>query len=199
MHDEIRTGIVRLAASVALLALSVAMIDPGPAFAQAPQSKFAEVNGVRLHYLIAGKGDPVRAAARLCRNQPYVAAADRKTVRQAHRDRARPARLRPIRDAGRRLHQGGDGAGHPRADEKSQLRSHPPGRPRYRADGRLCLCGAIPCRGRPAGADGSLPARGRRLEQRLSAARSLALPFLRQDAAGAGDGPRADLSRTFLE
>jgi pimeloyl-ACP methyl ester carboxylesterase len=26
---------------------------------QAPQSKFADVNGVRLHYLIAGKGDPV--------------------------------------------------------------------------------------------------------------------------------------------
>ena len=24
-----------------------------------PQSKFAEVNGVKLHYLIAGKGDPV--------------------------------------------------------------------------------------------------------------------------------------------
>ncbi len=26
---------------------------------QAPQSKFAEVNSVKLHYLIAGKGDPV--------------------------------------------------------------------------------------------------------------------------------------------
>ena len=26
---------------------------------QAPQRKFAEVNGVRLHYLISGKGDPV--------------------------------------------------------------------------------------------------------------------------------------------
>src|ERR1700681_3467377 len=26
---------------------------------QAPQSKFAEVNGVKLHYLIAGKADPV--------------------------------------------------------------------------------------------------------------------------------------------
>jgi hypothetical protein len=25
----------------------------------APQSKFAEVNGVKLHYLVAGKGDPV--------------------------------------------------------------------------------------------------------------------------------------------
>ncbi len=30
-----------------------------PAQAQAPKSQFAEVNGVRLHYLSAGKGDPV--------------------------------------------------------------------------------------------------------------------------------------------
>ena len=30
-----------------------------PKSAQAPQSRFANVNGVRLHYLIAGKGDPV--------------------------------------------------------------------------------------------------------------------------------------------
>ena len=30
-----------------------------PTSAQAPQSRFANVNGVRLHYLIAGKGDPV--------------------------------------------------------------------------------------------------------------------------------------------
>src|ERR1700738_1762275 len=51
--------ICRAVASVALLALSVAVFDPGNAFAQAPQSKFAEVNGVRLHYLIAGKGDAI--------------------------------------------------------------------------------------------------------------------------------------------
>ena len=43
---------------VALL-LMVALLDPGKAFAQAPQSKFADVNGVRLHYLVSGKGDPV--------------------------------------------------------------------------------------------------------------------------------------------
>ena len=27
--------------------------------AQAPQSRFADVNGVKLHYLVAGSGDPV--------------------------------------------------------------------------------------------------------------------------------------------
>jgi hypothetical protein len=27
--------------------------------AQTPRSKFAEVNGVKLHYLMVGKGDPV--------------------------------------------------------------------------------------------------------------------------------------------
>jgi hypothetical protein len=31
---------------------------------QAPQDKFAEVNGVRLHYLIAGKGDRRRGRPR---------------------------------------------------------------------------------------------------------------------------------------
>lgn len=31
----------------------------GTANAQAPKSNFAEVNGVRMHYLAAGKGDPV--------------------------------------------------------------------------------------------------------------------------------------------
>src|SRR3981081_2309937 len=49
----------RATASVALMALFITSLDPGKAVAQAPQSKFAEVNGVRLHYLIAGKGDPV--------------------------------------------------------------------------------------------------------------------------------------------
>jgi pimeloyl-ACP methyl ester carboxylesterase len=31
----------------------------GSAYAQAPQSRFADVNGVRLHYLVAGHGEPV--------------------------------------------------------------------------------------------------------------------------------------------
>ena len=41
-----------------LLALC-ATAFPGTAFAQAPQSKFAEANGIRIHYLVAGKGDPI--------------------------------------------------------------------------------------------------------------------------------------------
>jgi pimeloyl-ACP methyl ester carboxylesterase len=41
------------------MALSVALIPSSGSFAQAPQSKFADVNGVKLHYLVAGKGDPV--------------------------------------------------------------------------------------------------------------------------------------------
>jgi pimeloyl-ACP methyl ester carboxylesterase len=49
----------RLVAFVALIVASIGLLSPDRALAQAPQSKFAEVNGVRLHYLIAGKGDPV--------------------------------------------------------------------------------------------------------------------------------------------
>ncbi len=40
-------------------ALSIALLSSSPSLAQAPQSKFADVNGVKLHYLVAGKGDPV--------------------------------------------------------------------------------------------------------------------------------------------
>ena len=49
----------RAVATVISMALSLALFGLDPALAQAPQSKFAEVNGVRLHYLVAGKGDPV--------------------------------------------------------------------------------------------------------------------------------------------
>lgn len=40
------------------LALASSLIA-ATASAQAPQSKFAEVNGLRMHYLVAGQGDPV--------------------------------------------------------------------------------------------------------------------------------------------
>src|SRR3954468_2103443 len=55
----------RAIASFTWMALSVALISSSASFAQspseksAPQSKFAEVNGVKLHYLVAGKGDPI--------------------------------------------------------------------------------------------------------------------------------------------
>jgi hypothetical protein len=49
----------RAAVSIILMALSFTLPDPGAAFAQGPESKFAEVNRVKLHYLLAGKGDPV--------------------------------------------------------------------------------------------------------------------------------------------
>ncbi len=54
-----RAIIMRGFAVCAGLLLAVALLGPGKAFAEGPQSKFAEINGVRLHYLVAGKGDPV--------------------------------------------------------------------------------------------------------------------------------------------
>ncbi len=47
----------RLAAAAVVAALSLSVSSP--AAAQAPQSRFADVDGVRLHYLVAGQGDPV--------------------------------------------------------------------------------------------------------------------------------------------
>src|ERR1700733_7802833 len=53
------SGTLRAAIFVLSMALSVALIPSNPSFAQSPQSKFTDVNGVKLHYLVAGKGDPV--------------------------------------------------------------------------------------------------------------------------------------------
>jgi pimeloyl-ACP methyl ester carboxylesterase len=51
--------ICRAAVATVLIALSITLLQSESASAQAPQSRFAEVNGVKLHYLIAGKGDPI--------------------------------------------------------------------------------------------------------------------------------------------
>ena len=92
--------------------------------AEAPQSKFAEVNGVRLHYLVAGKGDPVVLLHGFAETshmwRPLIAKlADKHTVIAPD--------LRGFGqsvDAGGRIQQEGDGAGHPRAGEKPQIRPH---------------------------------------------------------------------------
>src|SRR5450756_1220280 len=47
------------ALAVLSMALSAALLGPGKAIAQAAQDKYADAGGVRLHYVVAGKGDPV--------------------------------------------------------------------------------------------------------------------------------------------
>jgi pimeloyl-ACP methyl ester carboxylesterase len=49
----------RLSLFASLFILSLASLVPVPGAAQDIVDKFAEVNGVRLHYLEAGKGDPI--------------------------------------------------------------------------------------------------------------------------------------------
>jgi pimeloyl-ACP methyl ester carboxylesterase len=52
-------GSLARAARGLLLMLAAIVWLPVGASAQSPQSRYAEVNGVRLHYLVAGKGEPV--------------------------------------------------------------------------------------------------------------------------------------------
>lgn len=52
-------GIIRAALFGGMLAAAVGLLRPAPAWAQAPESRFATVDGVRLHYLLAGNGDPI--------------------------------------------------------------------------------------------------------------------------------------------
>jgi hypothetical protein len=65
--------------------------------------RFASVGGVKLHYLIAGKGDPVILAARLCREQSHVATIDGSTGEDSYGYSAGPVWLRPILQANDRL------------------------------------------------------------------------------------------------
>jgi alpha-beta hydrolase superfamily lysophospholipase len=44
---------------IAVTAATVALLATQAAVAQDIQDKFADVNGIRMHYLVAGKGDPV--------------------------------------------------------------------------------------------------------------------------------------------
>src|ERR1700716_21781 len=51
--------VLRVVACLAMVALALTSSYPGVALAQATQGKFAEVGGPKLHYLAAGKGDPI--------------------------------------------------------------------------------------------------------------------------------------------
>ena len=51
----LRTCAFALILRVFFISLAIA----NPASAQSIQSRFADANGVRLHYLVAGKGEPV--------------------------------------------------------------------------------------------------------------------------------------------
>src|SRR6266849_3357830 len=84
------------------------------------QDRFANVAGLRLHYLVAGKGDPVLAAW-LRREQSHVAAIDDSTGKEPCGDRAGLARLRPIVQADDGLRQEDDGPGYSRLGRITRL------------------------------------------------------------------------------
>ena len=54
LFRAVRRGACGLVRSLMIFALL-----SSPVFAETPQSKYADVNGNRVHYLVAGKGDPV--------------------------------------------------------------------------------------------------------------------------------------------
>jgi pimeloyl-ACP methyl ester carboxylesterase len=57
LHGTMR--MLRAARSAVVLALASLLVIGSASAAQTTQSRFAEVNGVRLHYLVAGEGDAV--------------------------------------------------------------------------------------------------------------------------------------------
>ena len=67
-------GLKKLAAGF-LFVCTMGMAASVTSHAQAPQSKFAEVNGFRMHYLVVGSGDPVVLLHGFGERQSHVAAA----------------------------------------------------------------------------------------------------------------------------
>ena len=160
-------------------------------------SRFADVNGTSLHYLIAGQGDPVLLLHGYAQTshmwRPLIAElAKTHTViapdLRGFGDSAKPEGGYDKKTMAQDIHALATSLG---------LQARRRRRPRHRPDGRLRLRRAVPGRGRAHRADGRLPARRRRLDERLAAARPVALPFLRQDAAGAGR-PAASASTSSI-
>ncbi len=162
-------------------------------------SRFANVNGVRLHYLIAGKGDPVVLLHGYAETSHMWHPLIPKLAATGTRYRSGFARSRPVVYTPGRLHQSGNGAGHPRSGGQAWIPAHSDRWARYRLDGGVRLCGAISGRGGSDCVDGRFPAWCRRLAQRVAHEGSVAFPFLREDAARTGTRPGAHLFRTFLE
>jgi pimeloyl-ACP methyl ester carboxylesterase len=105
------------------------LVLAAPASAQAPQSRFADVNGVRLHYWIAGRGEPVL----LLHGYAETSHMWRPLIKELARTRTVIAPdLRGFgasSEADRRLHQGDDGAGRPCADGEPRAAPQRGGRP----------------------------------------------------------------------
>ena len=152
---------LRAIASVMWMALSVALIPSSASFAQAPQSKFAEVNGVKLHYLVAGKGDPVVLLHGFAETshmwRPLIAKlSDKHTV------------IAPdLRGFGQSsAPEGGYTKKAMAQDIHALVKSLKYDRIRLVGHdiGLMVACGAVPERSRPDRVDGSVPARRWRME-----------------------------------
>ena len=161
------------------------------------QSRFADVNGTRIHYLVAGKGEPVILLHGYAQNshmwRPLIAelakthtviAPDLRGFGQS----AKPPQGYDKKTMAQDIHALAASLGYKRVRHR---------RPRHRPDGGLRLCRAVSGRGRSHRADGCVPAGRRRLDQCLAAARPLAFPLLRRDAAQAGR-PAASASTSSI-
>ena len=170
----------------------MAAANPVPAgFAE----RFAEVNGVRLHYLIGGKGSPVvllhgYAETSHMWHPLMPLLAERHTVivpdLRGAGGSAKPESGYDKKNMAVDIHELTSSLGFDRVQHR---------RPRHRIDGGLRLRRAVPAGHRARRADGRVSAGHRQLEGRLAAARSVALPLLRRSAAGAGQGRE----RTYFE
>ena len=149
------------------------------------EGKYATVNGLKMHYLVAGKGEPVILLHGYAQNshmwRPLM-----KELAKTHLVIAPDLRgFGDTTKAGVRLRQEDDGAGRACAGAVARHPEGGRGRTRHRPDGRLRVRRAVSRRGRSHRAAGRLHSGRGRHHQPLPAEGPVALPLLRHDAARA--------------
>ena len=164
------------------------------------KSRFAKVNGMRLHYLTAGQGEPVILLHGYAQTshmwRPLIAElAKTRTViapdLRGFGQSAKPPSGYDKKTMAQDIHALAASLGFKHIGIC---------RPRHRADGRLRLRRAVSGRGRTHRADGCVPARRRRLDTSVWLLRDLwHFHFYGETPLALVEGPRAHLLRAFLE
>ena len=95
----------------------------------------ATVNGINIHYVMEGEGDPAGVPPRLARVLVFLAAPDTRVLPALPGNRAGPAGIRPFRQTPLRLRHSHRGLGHLRVGAATGPRPRAHRIPRHRRPG----------------------------------------------------------------
>src|SRR5713226_5869596 len=166
----------RLSVVASLVLLSSANLARAQTTPQAISARFADVDGIKLHYLAAGHGPTVILL------HGYVETYHSAPGPDVYSDCARPAGHRRLGDPKGRSGHEDRRHPHPRTRQVAGCREGESGGARHRVDGRVRVRRAISNRNGEACSDGRVPTRRRGMGVSLQQSKYLAFPLPRPDA-----------------